>query len=366
MDGLARDAEKAGETNMKTPDEMKKEFNEAEQIRVKKASDWISQLTPQTGKESGAAMIYAHRCDPERVKQLQPQRIIEELTKRIKSGEMLAAPLRHCYWWLTIGYDFVEKQKQKELEWSQMNRDGIPKYLAGQGWDLTTDNSTAKWLCPVCAETHCPATDLPDRIFTLAGMEGITNEKVPACVVARIGDFDFDKKYTHKDHPNININVFINILREGVLLTEINGRPLNGNTTIIEAIGDLHEKAHTFLKANFADKIVTFEACDFRLDPKNDRSGRVALCEDRRLSLQHVGQDVPALMLDVKECEPLQVSELLDILITLSSFYNTSVAKPTKAQRYVFQMLEAEVPARREEIARNMDHVARSMGQMQV
>ena len=197
-------------------------------------------------------------------------------------------------------------------------------------------------------------------------MEGITNEKVPACVVARIGDFDFNHKYNHKEHPNINIQVFIDILREGVLLTEINGRPLKGNTTIIEAIGDLHEKAQTFLQSHFADKIVTFEACDFRKDPKTDRSGRVAVCEDRRLSLQHVGQDVPALMLDVKECEPLQVGELLDILITLSSFYNTSVGKPTKSQKYVYNMLATEVPARREQIASNMDQVARSMSQMQV
>ena len=186
-------------------------------------------------------------------------------------------------------------------------------------------------------------------------MEGFFNDTVPACVVARIGDYDFNKKYTYKEFPNINIEVFINVLREGVLLKEINGRPLKGNTTIIEAIGVLHEKAHTFFKTHFADKIVTFEACDFRLDPKTDRSGRVAVCEDKRLSLQHVGQDVPALMLDVKECEPLQVDELLDILVTLSSFYNTSVEKPTRAQKPVFRMLEAEVPARREEIARNMD-----------
>ena len=150
MEGIARDAEKAGETNIKTADEMQKEFNEAEQIKVKKASDWISQLTPQTGKESGAAMIYAHRCNTETVKLMQPKRIIEEIKKRIKSGEMLAAPLRHCYWWLTIGHDFVEKQKQREEEWSKMCREGIPRYLAGQGWDLTTDSSNAKWMCPMC------------------------------------------------------------------------------------------------------------------------------------------------------------------------------------------------------------------------
>ena len=192
-----------------------------------------------------------------------------------------------------------------------------------------------------------------------------TDEKAAKIVLARIGDFDFNQKYAWKGHTSINIQVFIDILREGVLLTEINGRPLKGNTTIIEAIGDLHEKAQTFLQSHFADKIVTFEACDFRKDPKTDRSGRVAVCEDRRLSLQHVGQDVPALMLDVKECEPLEVGELLDILITLSSFYDTSTAKPTKAQKYVHNMLAVEVPERRKQIANNMDQVARSMSEMQ-
>ena len=197
-------------------------------------------------------------------------------------------------------------------------------------------------------------------------MEGITNEKVPACVVARIGDFDFNHKYNHKEHPNINIQVFIDILREGVLLTEINGRPLKGNTTMIEAIGDLHEEAQTFLQSHFADKIVTFEACDFRKDPKKDRSGRVAVCEDRRLSLQHAGQDVPALMLDVDECLPLEVDELLDILVTLSSFYNTSTETPRPAQKPILRMLDLEVPPRREQIGNSMDQVARSLSEMQV
>ena len=151
-----------------------------------------------------------------------------------------------------------------------------------------------------------------------------------------------------------------------MLLKEIDGRPLKGNTTILEAIGSLHEKAQTFFKAHFADKIVTFEACDFRLDPKNDRSGRVALCEDRRLSLQHFGQDVPAILLDVTECKPLTCDELIDILITLSSFYDTSMESPTRAQKKVLYMLEDEVPARRAQIARNMDHMALDMGKLRV
>ena len=366
MEGIARDAAKNGQTNMKSADEMKKEFNEAEQKLVERAADWIMQLTPQTGKEGGAAIMYAHRCDIAVAKLLQPKRIVEEIEKRIRSGEMLAAPLKHSSWWLTIGHHFVEQNKQRQEEWAKMCRENIPRYLAGQGWNFTMDDTSAKWLCPVCAGTHCPSTDLQDRLLTLAGMEGFLNDKVPACVMARIGDYNFNQKYTYKEWPGINIEVFINTLRTGVLLKEINGRPLRGNTTIIEAIGVLHEKAQTFFKAHFADKIVTFEACDFRLDPKNDRTGRVAVCEDKRLSLQHVGQEVPAIMLDVQDCEPLTAAELLDILVTLSSFYDIFVTSPTKAQKPVVRMLDAEVPARREQIARNMDHVALSLGQLAV
>ena len=359
MDGIARNAAKNGEANMKTAEEMKKDFNEDEKTRVAKSADWVSQLTPQTGKVGGAAILYAHRCNMCTVKKLQPKRIVDEIEKRIHSGAMLAAPLKHCFWWLTIGHDFVEKNQKRRKEWAEQD-------MKGQGWDLTTDNSTAKWLCPVCADTHCPSTDLEDRLLTLAGMEGLLDATVPACVLARIGDYDFNKKYTYKDWPNINIEVFINLLREGVLLKEIDGRPLNGNTTILEAIGTLHEKAQTFFKAHFADKIVTFAACDFRLDPKTDRSGRVAICEDSRLSLQHAGQDVPAILLDVTECDPLKCDELIDILITLSSFYDTSKESPTQSQKKVLNMLEDEVPARRAQIASNMDHKALVLGTLGV
>ena len=247
-----------------------------------------------------------------------------------------------------------------------MDREGIPQYQAGQGWDSMVDYANARWMCPVCAETHCPKTDLKDRIFAHAGMEGITNDKKPSCVVARIGDFDFNQKYTWKGHTSINIQVFIDTLREGTLLTEINGRPLNGNLTILEAIGELHEKAQTFFQTHFNDKIVTFEACDFRLDPKKDRSGRVAVCEDRRLSLQHAGQDVPALMLDVNECPPLEADELLDILVTLCSFYDTSTETPRPAQKAILRLLVSEVPERREQIGKSMDQMAHSLSEMQV
>ena len=71
-------------------------------------------------------------------------------------------------------------------------------------------------------------------------------------------------------------------------------------------------------------------------------------------------------MLDVTECKPLKCDELIDILITLSSFYDTSVATPTKAQKQVINMLEAEVPVRRAQIARNVDHVALDLNKLQM
>ena len=83
--------------------------------------------------------------------------------------------------------------------------------------------------------------------------------------------------------------------------------------------------------------------------------------------MQHAGQDVPALMLDVDECPPLEVAEFLDILVTLSSFYDTSTAKPRPAQKAIFRMLDKEVPARRQKIEKCMeDQMARSMSEMQV
>ena len=110
-----------------------------------------------------------------------------------------------------------------------------------------------------------------------------------------------------------------------------------------------------------------FKACDFRLNHKApDRSGRIALCEDRRLSLQHVGQDVPALMLDVAEVEPLDRGELIDILITLSAFYDTSVAKPTRSQKPVIHLIEQEGGQRRQTVAQKMDEVALALGQLSV
>ena len=110
-----------------------------------------------------------------------------------------------------------------------------------------------------------------------------------------------------------------------------------------------------------------FKACDFRLNHKApDRSGRVALCEDRRLSLQHVGQDVPALMLDADECKPLERGELIDILVTLSAFYQPNVAQPTRSQRPVLHMIEQVSGQRRAEVVQKLGEVALALGRLSV
>ena len=91
------------------------------------------------------------------------------------------------------------------------------------------------------------------------------------------------------------------------------------------------------------------------MDTKKDRTGRVGVCHDRRLSLQHAGQDIPALMLDAEEVDPLEIPEFFDILVTLSSFYNFSSSKQTKSQKPVYRMLEAELPAKREMIVKSLE-----------
>ena len=153
-------------------------------------------------------------------------------------------------------------------------------------------------------------------------------------------------------------------MRIATLLKELDGHTIAKNT-IVEAVGALHEKAMIFFHSHFKDQTVLFKACDFR-EGKRDRSGRVALCEDRRLSLQHVGQDVPALALDMDECPPMERAEMIDLLITVASFYDTSVADPTRAQQSILHMLDEEHGQRRQRVvanlAANMDHVAFQLG----
>ena len=171
MESIARKMKKNGMTNLKTAEEMMAEFNEEEEKITAAATDWICQIVPGTGKEKGACLLYAHRCDMERVKHFQPERVMKEIRNRVKSGKMIVAPLKHCSWWMTIGADFVEKQIQKQIEWGNIDTTGIPQYLVGKGWDMN-DVSKALWMCGICAETHCPKVDLKDRILALAGLPG--------------------------------------------------------------------------------------------------------------------------------------------------------------------------------------------------
>ena len=106
---------------------------------------------------------------------------------------MIAAPLKHCWWWQTIGWNFVEQQAKKQAEWAKMDLTNVPQYKRGQGWEVA-ELAKAQWACPVCSDTHCPKVDLKDRILALAGMLG-TDEKTAKVVLARIGDFEFNEKY---------------------------------------------------------------------------------------------------------------------------------------------------------------------------
>jgi hypothetical protein len=174
----------------------------------------------------------------------------------------------------------------------------------------------------------------------------------PTCVMARLGNWELNENVQYKNYPKINVQVFINVLKIATLLKELDGHVI-GKNTILEALGALHEKAMLFFRSHFKDHTVMFKACNFR-EGARDRSGRVALCEDRRLSLQHVGQDVPALALDMEECQPMERGEVIDLLITLAAFYDTSVPEPTRGQRAIMYMLDQEFDHRRQRVVANL------------
>ena len=275
--------------------------------------------------------MYTHNCDMDLAKKLQPH--IEAATwARIKSGKLLIAPLKHGLWWLTVGYSYLsERIARQALE-----------------WDFSISASVAQWLCPICAETHVPSIDLPNRILAMFGF----SEGAPTCVLARLGDWELNQNVQYKEYKKITVDAFISVLRFATLLKELDGHVIAKNT-ILEAVDALHEKATLFFRSHFKDKTALFRACDFRKGAR-DRSGRVALCEDRRLSLQHVGQDVPALCLDMEECQPMERGEVIDLLITLAAFYDTSVPEPTRGQRAIMYMLDQEFDHRRQRVVANL------------
>ena len=78
MESLARKMKKDGMVNLKTVEEMMAEFNEEEEKMTVAAMDWVCQIVPGTGKEKGACLLYAHRCDMERVEQFQSKKVMNE------------------------------------------------------------------------------------------------------------------------------------------------------------------------------------------------------------------------------------------------------------------------------------------------
>jgi hypothetical protein len=330
LERIVRETAKRGEKPINF-EALMNQFTKDECARIAAAADWVVQITPETGADHGACIMYTHNCDMTLAKKLQPH-IEEAIWAKITSGKLLIAPLKHGLWWLTVGYSYLNERIAREaLE-----------------WDFSISASVAQWLCPICAETHVPSVDLPNRLLAMFGY----SDGCPTCVLARLGNWELNQNVQYKEYKRINVEVFISVLKIATLLKELDGHAIEKNT-ILEAVGALHEKAMLFFRSHFKDQTVLFKACDFR-EGARDRSGRVALCEDRRLSLQHVGQDVPALALDMDECPPMERVEMIDLLITIAAFYDTSVADPTRAQQHIMYMLDKEHEQRRQRVVANL------------
>jgi hypothetical protein len=330
LEKIVRDTDKRGEKPINF-EALMNQFTKDECARIAAAADWVVQITPETGADHGACLMYTHNCSMAMAKKLQPH-IEEAIWAKITSGKLLIAPLKHGLWWLTVGYSYLNERIAREaLE-----------------WDFSISASVAQWLCPICAETHVPSVDLPNRLLAMFGY----SDGCPTCVLARLGNWELNQNVQYKEYTRINVEVFISVLKIATLLKELDGHAIEKNT-ILEAVGALHEKAMLFFRSHFKDQTVLFKACDFR-EGARDRSGRVALCEDRRLSLQHVGQDVPALALDMEECPPMERGEMIDLLITIAAFYDTSVADPTRAQQHIMYMLDKEHEQRRQRVVANL------------
>ena len=154
------------------------------------------------------------------------------------------------------------------------------------------------------------ANDMP-LTFSL-----IIGERQP-CVARGMGDWELG----HKDAEHRNLKAWITMLRSGMLIRECNGIPTT-RQDILQAIARLNDKAVAFQKKFFGKNIVELKACDFRLDPKVDRSARVALCEDPNLSVRHVGQPVLALLLDKTKLRAMDRDEFRCYLVSLGAFYD--------------------------------------------
>jgi hypothetical protein len=62
----------------------------------------------------------------------------------------------------------------------------------------------------------------------------------------------------------------------------------------------------------------------------------------------------------MEDCQPMERAEVIDLLITLAAFYDTSVADPTKPQQAIMYMLDQEHAHRRQRVvaslAANAEH----------
>ena len=105
-------------------------------------------------------------------------------------------------------------------------------------------------------------------------------------------------------------------------------------------------------RKHFVEMIVTAQACDFRQDPKKDRTSRVAVCENPILSLRNVGQRFPVLALDMDKLPVLTRDEFRNIITGLAVFYDITDAETTgPAEKRQKKMFSAEIELARATLA---------------
>jgi hypothetical protein len=108
LERIVRDADKRGEKPINF-DALMAQFNKDEQTRIAAAADWVVQITPETGAEHGACIMYTHNCNMELAMKLQPH-IEAAIWAKIKSRKLLVAPLKHGLWWMTVGYSYLAER----------------------------------------------------------------------------------------------------------------------------------------------------------------------------------------------------------------------------------------------------------------
>ena len=202
---------------------------------------------------------------------------------------------------------------------------------------MTTDPKFANWQCGICAADDIASKNFECRTFTMADTrpnDSLKEDDI-ACVFARMGPWDLNEN----DEKGRNLGTWVSLLRAGAFRTELGGKKAS-RQEVLKAVASLNVKAVAFHKAHFAEMIVTARACDFRKDPKKDRTARVAVCENPILSLRNVGQEYPVLALDMDTMEVLTRDEFRNILTGLAAFYDLTDAEidgpAAKRQKVMF------------------------------